>query len=369
MPLQVERKTPLQRKAERPFWILAFILIIASSVLVVFTLIKFFLYPYLIPDEKTRTAFVKALEQVGGGIGYYVDRVLNALGILDGEEKQALLEIERITRKYPFPGFFPLLQGKFPATALGWAILASEVLFAGLTGAFLYFLDFKFLKSFFLRSAAPETPLEMGDSWPASPENFTGVEKERIESYFVEGGLDEFMRTVDARIPKPNSDDRYGVIRTDDDRVEKEEREKGRIVYNRSRIEREVRKSVEELEDYGKKLLLVRKGEEESFRVSLGFSLYHHVLDFFSGVPLGFVTPRLKDYTLKRVLASYGYRDKVPITKFQNDYRPHEERPSRFLTALHGYCRERKDLYEHLKDEFCQIPGWDELIPIKRKTT
>lgn len=332
----------------------------------VFVVLEVTLEPLFLP-ENLKGVYRNALNQVGGAIGYFTDSVLNAFNLLSPKELSAYQAVKKILTDYPFPSFQALLDGKVHLSLATVLILTLELLFALLTGLFFLWLDFKVLRPFFLRTAKKEPPLELGDVWPVNPSELTGVKLERIQTYFTEGGLDEIMRTADARIPKPNKDDPVGVVRTDSDRVEREERKKRHIVFNRKRITREVRKRTESLFNFARKLHLVEKEDEEVFRVSLGLALFHHVLDFFGGIPLGFITPRVKDYTVKRVLASYGYRDKVPIAKFGNVFYGEELKPSRFLTALHGYCNEKDDLFDRLKDEFCQIPGWDEMVPIKKK--
>jgi len=318
--------------------------------------------------QKEAEIYRQSLEKLGGVSGYLVDRALEPFGVLSPEEEKAVEKVGELSKEYPFPTLISLIEKRSSYPPVAYLFVGAEVLLAFAVLALLYFVDFKVLKPFFRRIPVPENPLEMGSKYPLNPERATGVPVPVMASFFKEGGFDEFMKVADARIPGPSSDDPYGVIRTDSEKVEKEEKEKGRIVFNRKKAEDMVRKGVNSLLDYGMRLGLVDKKEEVVFRTSLGLSLLHHVLDYFGGVPVGFLSPRIENYTVKRVLASYGYRDKVPLVRFGDTVNEEEDAPARFLTCLHGFCREKEDLYETLEKEFCQIPGWDELVPIKRKT-
>ena len=365
--MKPDRRTPLERKALKPFIVAGFFLLIFASFWFFFTVGEISLRPLFMPPKEART-YTQSLEKAGGASGYLVNRVLEPFKVLTPEEELAAHQVKRLSDKYPFPTLYTLISGRGPYSPTAYLIVGAEIVFAFISVLLLYLIDFKLLKPFFRRIPLPENPLEMGSKYPFDPERATGVPTAVIASFFKEGGFEEFMKVADARIPGPSSDDPYGVIRTDSEKAEREEKEKGRIVFNRKKAESMVRKGVNSLLDYGMRLGLVSKEEEVVFRTSLGLSLLHHVLDYFGGVPVGFLSPRIENYTVKRVLASYGYRDKVPLVRFGDTVYEEEDVPARFLTCLHGFCREKEDLYETLEKEFCQIPGWDELVPIKRKT-
>jgi len=366
---QVDRKTPLQRKAEKPFWVLLTIILFSLSFLILFYLIEVATTPFFIPNPADKALFYKALEKVGGVFGYLTDKLLAPFKVLDRNELWGVKTIDRLMEKYPFPTLWTLISGKSQLTLTNVAVVIAELITAVITALGLFFFDFKVLKPFFFRSAEKEPPLSLGRDWPVDLEKITGMKNEEFASYFKGRmeTLDEVMKVLDGRIPRPNNDDPTGVIRTESEKVEREERAKGRIVFNRKRIAEMVRDYTEKLTDFGLALRIIKPEEVPHFKAIMGFTLFHHVLDFFGGMPTGFLTPRIADYTFKRVISTYSFRDKVPLVKFGNTVYENEEQPARFLTVLHGYCREKEDVYETLKEEFCQIPGWDELVPIKRK--
>jgi len=364
--VKFDKKSPLERKSQKNLYLF---LIFAGLIFVnwfMFEAVSYSLRPIFMSKED-RIRYERSLESAGGVIGYMTLKGLKPLGVLSKEEKSSVEEVEALSEKYPFPTPVNLLTGKCPVNTASVSVSLLMVLLSVGTALGVVFLDKKVLVPFFYRKPAKDPALEMGNDYPLDVVEATGVPFSYIESLFEEGGLDEILRVADARIPKKNSDDPYGVIRVDNEKDEIKFKEEGRIVFNRKKAQERVRAGLEELLDYGKRLGLVRDGEEKLFRASLGLALIHHVLDYFGGIPVGFMTPRIKDYTLKRVLASYGYRNKVPLTKFNGVSYEEEEVPARFLTSLHGFCREKKDLYLYLEDEFCQIPGWDELVPIKRQ--
>jgi hypothetical protein len=176
------------------------------------------------------------------------------------------------------------------------------------------------------------------------------------------------MAVIDERIPKDyidkNGKYRKGVVRiySEEDRKKIEH---GDVVFDLIRLNKEIKNYLNDLEEYGLDLGLLEEDELMKFRTIMALVLFHHALDFFGGLPTGFINAHLKDYTTIEIFSSYGMRNKIPNVTFDGVEKPFKKQPARFLKIFHGYNREKEDLFDAIKKSHCQIPDYSYTVPLK----
>jgi len=86
-------------------------------------------------------------------------------------------------------------------------------------------------------------------------------------------------------------------------------------------------------------------------------SLFHYTLGFFGNVPTENIAVLLKNRTVRRVLTAYYYKGKTVNVFFRGVEKELDVVPSKFLKVLHGFCKEKNDVFKRLKKKHCQIPA------------
>ena len=294
---------------------------------------------------------------------------------ISGEERTKLIkELDRvhdkIEREYPYP--YPqnladkkLYHGERWKAWLFW--LFQLILVSGI-GAFFVYLDRKHLRPFFYRTPVIQPSIDYGVPLEFLDWEYIGVDKGFVYTEIFKSPEDynKLMAVIDDRIVKDFKDDRgrhrKGVVRiyTEEDRKKVE---LGDIFLDFIELNKDIAEKVDELYKYGSDLGLIDDSEEQKFRAVMALILFHKVLDYFGGVPTGFVGVHLKDFTAKECIGSYLKRNKIPNVVFDEIEKAHKAQPARFLKVFHGYNREKEDLFAYFKKKYCQIPDFEYIMP------
>ncbi len=354
--------TPREKWAEKAkekliYYILSFV---AGGF--IFYLVFSFVTPLLYPSDlqvklgNTTLSAQKALE-------YAKKLRAKAMKSKNFKEKQRLEELadrieEGIASSYPVPSLINLLNPKnYPKGKVRYWLLWAGGLGIVMLPWFYFFRKARGeWRSFFMREAVREPPIDYGKARDFIKWEYSGVKREdAVKTLF---GSEEQYREVlaffDANIVADNRK------RTPEQLKKLAEKYKKRglplVIFNAKKISQEIGKHVDAMAKWGTSMGFILPEQEKHFRMIATFVLFHYVAGLYGNIPAGFLVTRIKDYTLKRVISVYHMKKRI-ITNFKDREVEEDKFPSAVLDTIHTYkVAGEISVFEDLRNKFNPLP-------------
>jgi hypothetical protein len=248
-------------------------------------------------------------------------------------------------------------KSAYPAVK-NWEILFSYAFFVVLFGViplvFFHYYDRRKLRHFFYQVGKKEEPIRLGRkinfiNWP-----LIGVSWDTVFGKIFNGPSSYLwvMRIFDHQL--------IADRRIYSDKESPEEwklREQGKVVLNLARLNKDMRDVAWAVAEDALKEGLVGEDGVEHFKALIALALFHRAAGYFGNVPVeSLIVAMRKDNPTARAFVSNYYYGKVPLSEFMGVQKTDVKEAEEFLTAFHGFRKEKSDFFKYLLESYCQIP-------------